>query len=113
MCDVEKMTPAAADYIADRMAELGEDAQSMTLVLLSYNVGSTWVRDSLIQLRTVDNFERNFWTLFAHRDKLGETFRNESAGYVPMFFAAAIIGENPSTFGLNNPPLSSLATNVR
>ena len=25
MCDVEKMTPAAAHYIADRMAELGDD----------------------------------------------------------------------------------------
>jgi len=24
MCDAEKMTPAAAHYIADRMAELGE-----------------------------------------------------------------------------------------
>ena len=37
MCDVEKMTPAAAHYIADRMAELGEDSETMTLVLLSYN----------------------------------------------------------------------------
>jgi serine/threonine protein kinase len=109
MCNVEKMAPAAADYIADRMAELGEDSQSMTLVLLSYNRGSTWVRNSLIQLRTEQNFERNFWTLFAHRDKLDDTFRNENAGYVPQFFAAAIIGENPKAFGLDNPPLSSLA----
>ncbi|HEY7786580.1 MAG TPA: serine/threonine-protein kinase [Pyrinomonadaceae bacterium] len=109
MCDVDKMAPAAADYIADRMAELGEDSQSMTLVLLSYNRGSTWVRNSLIQLRTEENFERNFWTLFTHRHKLDETFRNENAAYVPQFFAAAIIGENPTAFGLENPPLSSLA----
>ncbi|PYS63090.1 MAG: hypothetical protein DMF76_07450, partial [Acidobacteria bacterium] len=40
MCDVEKMAPAAAHYIADRMAELGDDSQSMTLVLLSYNRGA-------------------------------------------------------------------------
>jgi hypothetical protein len=91
------------------MAELGEDSQSMTLVLLSYNRGSTWVRNSLIQLRTEENFERNFWTLFTHRHKLDETFRNENAAYVPQFFAAAIIGENPTAFGLENPPLSSLA----
>ncbi len=109
MCDAEKMTPAAAHYIADRMAELGEDAQSMTLVLLSYNRGEGWVRDTLRELRGTPDFERNFWTLFAHRDKLDESFRKESAGYVPTFFAAAIIGENPRNFELTTPPLSSLA----
>jgi hypothetical protein len=30
MCDVQKMAPAAAHFIADRMAELGDDSQSMT-----------------------------------------------------------------------------------
>jgi hypothetical protein len=109
MCDVEKMTPAAAHYIADRMAELGDDAESMTLVLLSYNRGPEWVRDTLRQLRDTPNYERNFWTLFVHRDKLDNTFRNENAGYVPSFFAAAIVGENPQTFGLRTPPLKALA----
>ncbi len=108
MCDVKKMTPAAAHYIADRMAELGDDAESMTLVLLSYNRGAEGVRSELRQLRTADNYERNFWTLYANRDKLDEEFRNEGAGYVPNFFAAAIIGENPQNFGLQSPPLSTL-----
>ncbi|HEY0546001.1 MAG TPA: serine/threonine-protein kinase [Pyrinomonadaceae bacterium] len=108
MCDVEKMTPAAAHYIADRMAELGDDSQSMTLVLLSYNIGPEWVRESLRQLRDTENFSRNFWTLFAHRDKFDERFRRESAYYVPGFFATAIIGENPQSFELQTPPLSSL-----
>ncbi len=111
MCDVNKMAPAAAHYIADRMAELGDDSQSMTLVLLSYNRGAESVRDALRQLRETDrNYERNFWTLFANRDKLDETFRKESANYVPGFFAVAIIGENPEVFELGTPPLSSLAT---
>lgn len=109
MCDVEKMTPAAAHYIADRMAELGEDSESVTLVLLSYNRGPEWVRNTLRELRGTENYERNFWTLFANREKLDETFRNENAGYVPRFFAAAIIGENPQTFELSMAPLSSLA----
>lgn len=111
MCDVEKMTPAAAHYIADRMAELGEDSESVTLVLLSYNRGPEWVRNTLRELRDTQNYERNFWTLFAHRETLDETFRNENAGYVPRFFAAAIIGENPQTFELQMPPLSKLAVN--
>jgi serine/threonine protein kinase len=112
MCDVEKMTPAAAHYIADRMAELGEDSETMTLVLLSYNRGPGWVVDTLRQLRETDNYQRNFWTIYAHRDKLDENFRKE-AGYVPAFFAAAIVGENPKNFGLSTPALSTLATDVR
>ena len=109
MCDADKMTPAAAQYIADLMAELGEDSESLTLVLLSYNRGAEWVRDTLRQLRGTENYERNFWTLLANRETLDDGFRDESAGYVPSFFAAAIIGENPETFGLPTPPLSSLA----
>jgi serine/threonine protein kinase len=109
MCDVEKITPAAAQYIADRMAELGEDSGSLTLVLLSYNRGAEWVRDTLRQLRGTENYERNFWTLLANRETLDDGFRRESAGYVPNFFAAAIVGENPEAFGLQTPPLSSLA----
>jgi membrane-bound lytic murein transglycosylase D len=109
MCDVEKMTPAAAHYIADHMAELGEDSESVTLVLVSYNRGAQWVRNTLRQLRATQNYERNFWTLLANRDALDESFRRETAGYVPSFFAAAIIGENPRNFGLKMPPLSTLA----
>jgi hypothetical protein len=109
MCDVQKMTPAAAHYIADRMAELGEDSESVTLVLLSYNRGPEWVRNTLRELRGTENYERNFWTLFAHRKKLDATFQEENAWYVPNFFAAAIIGENPQTFGLPSPALSDLS----
>jgi hypothetical protein len=111
MCDVEKIAPAAAHYIADRMAELGDDSQSVTLVLISYNRGAEWVRESLRQLRGTENYQRNFWTLLANRDKLDEPSRNEAAGYVPAFFAAAILGENPAVFGLPGPALSTLADN--
>jgi len=107
MCDVEKITPAAAHFIADRMAELGEDSGSITLVLLSYSSGEDWVRDVLRQLRGTENYERNFWALVANRATLDGSFSN--AGYVPSFFAAAIIGENPQVFGLQTPPLSTLA----
>jgi serine/threonine protein kinase len=107
MCDAEKMTPAAAHYIADRMAELGEDSESVTLVVLSYNRGAESVRNILRELRSMDNYERNFWTLMANREKLG-TFSEREMDYIPKFFAAAIIGENPKTFGLPTPPLSTL-----
>lgn len=108
MCNADKVAPAAANYIADRMAELGEDSESMTLVLLSYNRGAESVRNNLRQLRGTNNYARNFWTLFAHRNELDDAFRNEGAHYVPSFFAAAIIGENPQNFGLTTIPLSQL-----
>jgi len=108
MCDVEKMAPAAAHFIADHMAELGEDSESVTLVLVSYNRGAQWVRDTLRQLRTTENYERNFWTLLANSGQLDESFRRETSKYVPNFYAAAIVGENPQNFGLQTPPLSSL-----
>ena len=109
MCDAEKMTAAAAHYVADHMAELGEDAQSVTLVLISYNRGAQWVRDSLRKVRGTNNYSRDFWTLLANRDALDEPFRTETARYVPSFFAAAIVGENPQVFGLRIAPLSTLA----
>ena len=105
------MTPAAAHYIADRMAELGEDSGTMTLVLLSYNTGPGWVVDTLRQLRETENYQRNFWTIYANRDKLDDNFRSQ-AGYVPAFFAAAIVGENPRNFGLSAPALSTLASDA-
>jgi hypothetical protein len=100
------MTPAAAHYMADRIAELGDDAQSLTLVLLSYTTGAEWVRETLRKLRESGNYDRNFWTMFDKRKELGDKFQNEVAGYVPQFFAAAIIGENPEAFGLDGVPLS-------
>jgi Protein kinase domain/Transglycosylase SLT domain len=109
MCDAEKTTPAAARYMADHMAELGDDSESVTLVLVSYNRGAQWVRNTLRQLRATENYERNFWTLLANAQMLDESFRRETIGYVPSFYAAAIIGENPEVFGLNIPPLSSIA----
>ncbi len=109
MCDAEKMTPAAAHYLADRIAELGDDSQSLTLVILSYTTGPEWVRAKLRELRANGHYDRTFWTMFDNRDLLGEQFKKEIIGYVPVFFAAAIIGENPEVFGLGLPPLTTLA----
>jgi len=45
--------------------------------------------------------------LTSDRTKVDETLTPESTFYVPLFFAAAIIGENPQAFGLQMAPLSS------
>jgi serine/threonine protein kinase len=109
MCDPQKMSTAAAHFLADRMAELGDDSKSLTLVLLSYTTGEEWVRSTLRELRNDGSYDRSFWTMFDKRKSLGPKFQKEIAGYVPRFFAAAIIGENPKTFGLSSEPLTQTA----
>lgn len=108
VCKIEKSAPAAAKMLEDDSAELGTDSKSMTLVLLSYNRGSERVRDDLRMLRSLGVKERSFWIMFENADKLDRQFQQESKNYVPKFFAAAIVGENPSAFDLKINPLSQL-----
>jgi hypothetical protein len=77
------------------------------LALLAYNRGGDRLTRDLGVLITDQNKKCSICALTADRSKLDETFRNESVFYVPRFFAAAIIGENPQMFGLQMQPLSS------
>ena len=77
------------------------------LALLAYNRGEHKLTRDLKILVNDQNRQCSICALTADRSKLDETFRNESVFYVPRFFAAAIIGENPQAFGLQNQPLSS------
>lgn len=108
-CDIEKVAPAAARYIADLGVEFGNDSNSMTLVVLSFVNGPDAVRSYLRQLHGEDpTLERSFWTLNENAEKLGMRFQHEGAKYVPKFFAAAIVFENPEAFGMPQRPLSTI-----
>ncbi|MEP6637248.1 MAG: hypothetical protein ABJB97_11035, partial [Acidobacteriota bacterium] len=54
-----------------------------------------------------ENKQCSICALTAARGKLDENFQDENVNYVPRFFAAAIIGENPQVFGLKMHALSS------
>jgi hypothetical protein len=77
------------------------------LALLAYNRGEEKTARDLKVLLNDQNKRCSICALTADRSKLDETFRTESVFYVPRFFAAAIVGENPQTFGLQAQPLSS------
>ena len=111
-CDVRKMAPAAAKYIKDRIAEFGSDAMSVALGIAGYNRSPDSVRRDLNDVVNSKNKERSFWTLIANSDKLDRFFQNENIKYVPKFFAAAIVGENPWAFALDMNPLSTYAREV-
>jgi len=110
-CDVKKMSPAAASYMADRITEFGPDAMSVALGIAGYNRSPDSVRRDLHDVISSENRERSFWTLVANSTKLDRPFQNENIKYVPKFFAAAIIGENPWAFGLKLRPLSTYTEN--
>lgn len=106
-CDAEKMAPAAAKYIKDRISEFGSDSMSVALGIAGYNRSPDSVRRDLHDVLNSENKERNFWTLVANSNKLDRFFQNENIKYVPKFFAAAIVGETPWAFGLQMRPLST------
>ena len=107
LLDVEKSADAAARYITRSMKKFNGDPMKEALAILSYNRGGNNVERDLALLVTAENGACSICALTANSHKLDAGFQNESVYYVPRFFAAAIIGENPQTFGLQTQPLSS------
>jgi Transglycosylase SLT domain/FHA domain len=95
--DVLKSTRAAARYLANLLAEFGED--SFMLAIASYNKGENGMRrvlhDIAQQPGGFRKDKRDFWHLYRLK-KLPE----ETLEYVPQILAAAIIGNNPKKYGL-------------
>lgn len=107
LLDVEKSSRAAARYIADSLKQFKNDSMKEALALLSYNRGAPKVVSDLRAFVNVQNKSCSICALTAASAMLDENFRKENVHYVPRFFAAAIIGENPQVFGLQLQPLSS------
>lgn len=107
LLDVEKSADAAARYITESLEQFKDDPMKEALALLAYNRGGHRTARDLKFLINDQNKQCSICALTADRSKLDETFRYENVFYVPRFFAAAIIGENPQAFGLQMNPLSS------
>ena len=107
LLDVEKSAGAAAQYIAQNLKLFKGDKMPEALAILAYNRGESAVTRDLASLINERNDSCSICALTAQRDKLDSTFQTENVYYVPRFFAAAIIGENPQAFGLQLQPLSS------
>ena len=107
LLDVEKSADAAARYITDSLDVFKSDPMKEALALLAYNRGSQKTARDLKVLLNDQNKQCSICALTADRSKLDERYRSENVLYLPRFFAAAIIGENPQAFGLKTPPLSS------
>ncbi|HEX3280259.1 MAG TPA: transglycosylase SLT domain-containing protein [Pyrinomonadaceae bacterium] len=107
LLDVAKSADAAARYISDGIETFKDDPMKEALALLAYNRGAKATAQDLKLTAAEGNKQCSICVLSAARSRLDENFRSESVFYVPRFFAAAIIGENPNAFGLQSRPLSS------
>jgi len=108
LLDVEKSADAAARYIGDGLNTFSADRMKEALALLAYNRGGNNVERDIATLVNERNRACSICALTEQRDKLDKRFRSENVYYVPRWFAATIIGENPQAFGLQTRPLSSL-----
>jgi hypothetical protein len=111
-CQPEPAARAAAQYLKYLTGRFGTGPMSFPLAIASYNSGQGGLSQNLEKaLKNAAGQDRSFWTLVANQvvfeGKIGEQFRKENVKYVPKFFAAAIIGENPQDFGINMQPLST------
>jgi hypothetical protein len=89
------------------MKTFNNDPMKEALALLSFNRGTGNVERDLAAFVNEQNRACSICALTEQSDKLDGNFREESVYYVPRFFAAAIICENPRAFGLQTQPLSS------
>lgn len=111
-CEPEPAARAAAQYLKYLTGRFGTGPMSFPLAIASYNSGQGGLSQNLENaLKAAAGQDRSFWTLVANQvgfeGKIGEQFRRENVKYVPKFFAAAIVGENPADFGINMQPLST------
>ena len=104
------MAPIAAQYMKDLVVMFGTGTLSVPLAIAAYNSGEGGLNSNLEKaLQAAQNSERSFWTMVTGKDRLSVQFQRENIRYVPKFFAAAIVGENPRVFGVNLLPISAYA----
>ena len=107
-CKPEPAARAAASYMKALTGRYGTGPASVPLAIGSYNSGEGGLSSNLVKaLDSNSGLPRDFWTLIANGEMLSKQFQSENFKYVPKFFAAAIIGENPQDFGLKLQPLST------
>ena len=109
LLDVAKAADAAALYIANSSKRFDKQSMKELLAVLAYNRGENNVERDIAQFVDATNNECSICALSEPNEADKDT-NTERAFYVPRFFAAAILGENPEAFGLPSPPLSSFET---
>jgi membrane-bound lytic murein transglycosylase D len=105
--DTEKAANAAAKFLSELQNQFADDAMKEVLALTAYNQGPKAVKESLSLVVNEKNKSCSLCVLNENKTRLNQNMQTEGLKYVPTFFAAAIVGENPQSFGIQLNPLSS------
>lgn len=108
LLDTERSAVLASRYLKDQMAAFEHDRMAVPLSVAAYNRGSKGIAEYLQAVVVLDDREAElrFWALIQNSNS--EQLPNaENTRYVASFFAAAIVGENPASFGIEDGPLSA------
>lgn len=102
---------ASAKYISRMATEYFSDGMNSTgclLAIAAFNSGEGAAKKN-IQAVGESTKKKNltFWDLAENSHLTDNQFRAENIKYIPKFFAAWIIGENPQMFNINIAPLSA------
>jgi hypothetical protein len=109
LLDVAKAADAAALYIASSSKRFDKQNMKELLAVLAFNRGENNVERDIAQFVDGTNKDCSVCAL-SEPNEADKAANMETVYYVPRFFAAAILGENPQAFGLPSPPLSSFGT---
>jgi hypothetical protein len=128
-CEPKLAARAASKYFKFMIDKIfGSDAVGYPLAIGAFNRGEGATKRHIADVTAISKAPRiSFWVLIDTQETLIEKlekdaaeksaeesklplylqqFQAENIKYVPKFFAAAIVGENPKTFGIDLPPLS-------
>lgn len=112
--DVEKAADLAARYLKDNQNYFAENRMKEFLAVLSWNREAKKINFDLSFKFMADseNMACPICGLTGSPTRFDRQFQTEAVKYIPKFLAAAIVGENPQSFGLGTKPLSTLGANA-
>ncbi len=108
--NTEKAADAAARYLKDNEDFFAEYNMTEFLAILSWNRERKKIHFDLRFkfMSDNENVACPICGLVGSPKRFDQQFQTEAVKYIPKFLAAAIVGENPETFGLSTKPLSTL-----
>lgn len=107
--NVEKSADLTARYLIESQKSFASNNMKEFLAILSWNREVRKINFD-ISFKFMDESKYRACAicgLTEYPNRFDQQFQTESVKYIPKFLAAAIIGENPSDFGLITEPLSS------
>ncbi|HRH42441.1 MAG TPA: transglycosylase SLT domain-containing protein [Pyrinomonadaceae bacterium] len=106
--NVEKTADLTARYLKANQKVFEENGMKVFLAILSWNRDVKKIKYDVNMMFMDDYRACSICGLAQNPNRFDKQFQTEAFKYIPKFLAAAIVGENPESFGLTTKPLSTL-----